>query len=99
MVDEEKGAELHKLGKGLDTGMTKAHEFLHELIAEAPLFHPVPEFILRDVLNDVLLIDPIEFLDIEDRPRDANPLWIKCLNELVDRVNFLIIRHTIAHQG
>ena len=65
MIDEEKMAEFHELAKCFDARVDKRHELLHESIIEAPFLHSFPKLIFRDRFDEILLIDPIEFLDVK----------------------------------
>ena len=62
MVDEKELAQFHELGKSFDPGVAELHQFFHETILKSPFADSVPEFFLRDIVDDVLLVDPVEFL-------------------------------------
>src|SRR3989338_4798436 len=83
VVDEEKLGEFHKLAKGFDARVAERHELLHKGVVKSPLLDPVPELAFRNVVNEVVLVQPVEFLEIKVRSRNAYAFRVKLLDHLV----------------
>ena len=68
MVDKEECTKFHKLPECLDPCMDQRDELLHECIIEGPISNSVPELFLGDGVNNVVLVEPVEFLNIKKSP-------------------------------
>ncbi len=60
--------------------MDKRHQFFHKIVIETPLHDLWPKLVFRNGLDDFLLVDPIEFLDIEKGAGNPNSLRIERAN-------------------
>ena len=63
--------------------MDEGHEPFHELIVEGPFLQPIPKIVFGNQFDEVLLVEPIEFQDVEIGSRHADPLVVKFCDDLL----------------